>query len=653
MAGGSSWNGVKGMKKLFCVLLVGVLMVSLLCVPAFAVNEASYTYWCPNCKRFIGANDVQTNGFLNACPHCNCALSPREGSIFRGGGAGRLGSSSREYYTERSGGGGSFTPGSGAGRYDSGATSYYSLIDETTQSFQFLNQKFTYNTYVYDTDYNYYTVTIDDSENYYIYDYGTYYIINAPTDIKVDNVTQYEDVTIYYELPDGRNSADLKSPEDVYGTVFVYEVGNYEEVLEDDGTTLGLWHLDGNLLNSGARNDNPLTSIVSTYDEGVFGDAIRLNNTKYSETIASNFALHTLTIPYSSTEPFTLEFWCYLPKDASGIITDFYGSGQCVVPLAYGPVGSQTLAEETHFRVETGRWNALALVYDGSSFSWFCNGVKQSGSFKVSGTFGSGEFVFSDALYAPKFSYKPDGTHERHGVEYVLYDEIRLSKGVLYTSNYTPRTEIFDTNLVMVPPQNPKENDLAIKSNVPVSDYRVGGVRPTYPTEGYVYVYLEENVIKDIQQFQNGNWVSVEGSIYKNGEWVDAKNYDLSGITLEPPDDGEGEGGEGGEGEGGEGGEGSDNPEDSSFWDKVFGTLGDALSTIFKAVATLFASLVEGVATLVTSILSVFTDFSGLAAGFSSFLSEVFPFLPPEITSLLVLAISLSIAMAVIRFLKG
>ncbi len=112
--------------------------------------------------------------------------------------------------------------------------------------------------------------------------------------------------------------------------------------------------------------------------------------------------------------------------------------------------------------------------------------------------------------------------------------------------------------------------------------------------------------------------------------------------------------GSGGE-EGGEnvGGEGSDNPEDSSFWDKVFGTLGDALSTIFKAVATLFASLVEGVATLVTSILSVFTDFSGLAAGFSSFLSEVFPFLPPEITSLLVLAISLSIAMAVIRFLKG
>lgn len=644
MAGGSSWNGVKGMKKLFCVLLVCVVMVGLLCVPAFAVNEASYTYWCPNCKRFIGANDVQTNGFLNACPHCNCALSPREGSIFRGGGAGRLGSSSREYYTERSGGGGSFTPGSGAGRYDSGATSYYSLIDETTQSFQFLNQKFTYNTYVYDTDYNYYTVTIDDSENYYIYDYGTYYIINAPTDVTVEGVTQYEDVTIYYELPDGRNSADLKSPEDVYGTVFVYEVGNYEEVLEDDGTTLGLWHLDGNLLNSAARNDHPLTTVETVYDEGVFGDALKIESVTATD-------YRYLYIPYSETDPFTLEFRIYV----DGLYTNTdgnWGFAKGYVPLPVGYVSNYQTAPAadgvSNYTIPEGRWTTCAIVYDGSSFSFYMNGVKQTGkSFFTNTSIGKGYFVLSQSYELMRHSTT---SHGNAAIERVLYDEIRLSKGVLYTSNYTPRTEIFDTNLVMVPPQNPKENDLAIKSNVPVSDYRVGGVRPTYPTEGYVYVYLEENVIKDIQQFQNGNWVSVEGSIYKNGEWVDAKNYDLSGITLEPPDEGEGEGGEGGEGEGGEG---SDNPEDSSFWDKVFGTLGGALSTIFKAVATLFASLVEGVATLVTSILGVFTDFSGLAAGFSSFLAEVFPFLPPEITSLLVLAISLSIAMAVIRFLKG
>ena len=100
MAGGSSWNGVKGMKKLFCVLLVGVVMVSLLCAPAFAVaiNEDYYTYWCPNCARFIDKDEVNTNGFLIACPYCNCALSPREGSIFRGGGAGRI-ESPKRYYT--------------------------------------------------------------------------------------------------------------------------------------------------------------------------------------------------------------------------------------------------------------------------------------------------------------------------------------------------------------------------------------------------------------------------------------------------------------------------------------------------------------------------------------------------------------------------
>ena len=629
------------MKKFFCVLLVGVVMVSLLCVPAFAVNEASYTYWCPNCKRFIGANDVQTNGFLNACPHCNCALSPREGSIFRGGGAGRI-ESPKRYYTN----------GDSPGTVNGGSTQYYPVMNKGNNTLNFTSyntltsnyvyNSYTYNNYTYNTEYNYYTYNINN-QNYYVTNNYTYVTISYPS----GEDGQYENVNLYYELPDGRNSFDLKA-EDVWGEYFLYNFENYDLVVEDDKTQW-LCHFDGNLDDSSAykRVANYLSGASYVFDESSgFGQAL---------VWPASATKHLLSFPlnrFGTDEDFTVECRFYLTPNTLSTYSWYCSPLICSTNYDYVSLLRPSESNVLHLvcrygddmetaedfepcPVPIGQWFTIALVRRSGVFYVYLNGL-QVKSFPCPVDFDT---------QAMEITRRP----EEYYNSTLLVDEFRISSGALYTDSYVPSSQPFDTNKVLVLPESASENDVFVKSNIPITEYRVGGVRPTYPQEGSVYVYLEDGVVSDVQQYQTNGWYSVDASIYTSSGWQDFKKYDLSGYGNEgelPGSDGE----EGGEGEGGEG---SDNPEDSSFWDKVFGTLGGALSTIFKAVATLFASLVEGVATLVTSILGVFTDFSGLAAGFSSFLAEVFPFLPPEITSLLVLAISLSIAMAVIRFLKG
>ena len=85
-------------------------------------------------------------------------------------------------------------------------------------------------------------------------------------------------------------------------------------------------------------------------------------------------------------------------------------------------------------------------------------------------------------------------------------------------------------------PSNPIENDIVVMSNVPVSDYRIGGVRPTFPVLGYTYIYLEDDVVKNVQQYQGNGWVSVDSFIFRNGEWIELKNFNMKDLEFVEPE---------------------------------------------------------------------------------------------------------------------
>ena len=234
---------------------------------------------------------------------------------------------------------------------------------------------------------------------------------------------------------------------------------------------------------------------------------------------------------------------------------------------------------------------------------------------------------------------------------YCIFDEIRVCRS--FADKVFPQ-QPFDSNMVYVYPASPSENDVVVQSALNVSSYRVGGARPTYPSNGTVFINVDKNVVKNIMQYDGGLWKDVNAAIYKNGEWFNLMNFDLAPITssedeIPPVTDGEDPGGSGS----GSGGSGEVDGSDSSLWDKLFGSIGDVVGAIASGALTILTKIVEGLATLITTLFNAFSDFSGIADGFSGFLSDVFPYIPPEIISLLILGISLSIAMAFIRFLRG
>lgn len=452
-------------------------------------------------------------------------------------------------------------------------------------------------------------------------------------------------VESYYQLPDGRNSYDLE-PEDVWGTYFIYNATNYREVLEDDGITRGLWHMDGNYKDSSAAGVGDLSSSQIDFISDGMGSAARLSSgTSSSISFPSGVDKSS---PYTVEFRFKVTSMGDLPPKKIVRETSYWsqtftytGIHSAYFTRLFSPSGNS-------LDCSVGVWYNVAICYDGSGFRWFLNGKKldlgyTKFDFNLSNTMTiSYDYTCESYMDVPNTTpstkyYTGSETYSDRRVS-VLYDEVRLSNKVLYTENYTPRTQPFDTNKVLVVPDPAGMTDttIAVKSSVPVGALRVGGVRPTFPSNGDVYVVEEKGIVKDVQQFQQDGWYSVQASLYINGEWKLFFGFDISGFGLNKPDSsggGTGPGGSGGSGGSGSGGGGS------GFWDKL-------LQSTFGGILSVLASLLSGLLTLLGAILT-------MLLGIVGYISIFLPFLPGSIVTLIGGGVFIVLALVVIKFIGG
>ena len=73
-------------------------------------------------------------------------------------------------------------------------------------------------------------------------------------------------------------------------------------------------------------------------------------------------------------------------------------------------------------------------------------------------------------------------------------------------------------------------NQLTIKSNIYVTDWKFGGIRPSSPEYGYVYVYTDDlGYIKSVQQFNGIEWLEVQASLfnYHEQKWLSAYDFNI------------------------------------------------------------------------------------------------------------------------------
>lgn len=372
--------------------------------------------------------------------------------------------------------------------------------------------------------------------------------------------------------------------------------------------------------------------------------------------------------------------------------------------------------------IPLGQWVNMAIVNDGRTVKYYMNGVEFTPP---------SNWIISDGnVKSLSFFGSP-------GFTYSFYDELRISKNVFYTENYTPASAPFDLpNVLVLPTVGDSDfGTIAIKSFVDVADYRIGGVRPSYPKQGDVYISLSaDKKVTSCQQYQSGSWVEVDGSIYYANEgfrWYSLDGFDMSVLTVgyadysdfvdkkDDPDVGSDASPDAEatsltvhhykegttervrqdtvyqnlavgssftvnapavngykalvssakvvvekDGEHtfyyatdtdkpGGGGEGDNDPSKPGFFDGLLSSVKSLVNVICGFVGGVVQSLLSGLTGIISTLIDAFKAVLSLGGHFGDFLAAALGFVPREIIDLLIAGIAVTIALAIIRFIRG
>lgn len=620
-----------------------------------------------------------------------------------------------------------------------GTSTYNTVLNTTNKTFYDIrnNFKFTYNTAYYNQTYNSYYIPV----TYNDVDYN-YFITYAPT---YTNITYIQDGcndpaqavsdNYYFELPDGRNSYNLTA-DDVFGIPLAGEVINYDAVPENDNC-VALYHFDGNIKDSSGAGSvaSFLEGSIPVYRESdSYGQCLYLSST-------DNLSI---TLPQELEAPYTIEFRVnygtnrtFTPSAYrySSVYYVYHQGLKTYVPMteyehynasAYATaVAAADKARANNsfkpssvyfssFPLNRETWYNISIVNDGTQIKWYREGVP---------------FTPPDGWNVSNGCISSVSLSGVAGLTYSCYDELRISKGALYSGEYTPHVGPFDVPTVLVTPDISAVPDgtVAVKSAVSVADFRVGGVRPSYPVEGSVYISLDaDKKVTSCQQYQSGTWTECQGSVCKDNNWVELTGYSFAGqvvneddfaevidkkddpaigsnsnpdaevtsftvhyykdgttdklrrdtvyqnvavgssFTFSPPAiknykplvssaeititaDGEhvfyyaADAGSGG----------ADDPSKPGFFDGLLSGVKSLVDVVCGFLGGVVQTVLSGITGIISTLIEAFKAVLSLGGHFGDFLAAALGFVPREIIDLLIAGIAVSIALAIVKFIRG
>lgn len=363
----------------------------------------------------------------------------------------------------------------------------------------------TYNNYYY--EYNYYTYNVSYA---YEYTYVTY----------IGSTVEYEpeEYALYYELPDGRSSADLTADE-IAGMSLDFDVVNYDRQYTDTRTR-ALYHFDGVIKDdsyySGSGSFVWSNGASITYlDSNAFGGCLYLDSAYHDFNININY------IPGVDSN-FTLQWRMYVGGIGS-INWPSYGMVQCNGAYVlffdsdtfYAGTGTGYDANKT-YPISIGSWMDVCVVKSCSTLYTFINGVLAFYT-NTTAPYSSGQIRF----YLPVNLFP-----------YVYIDEFRFVDFAVYSTKFFPSPVPYDTNNVFVLPEIEGLDDMtiAVQHDIPIRGYRVGGVRPTFPATGMTWFPVSDGRVIDCQIYNGSYWESVECRLWTGVRWIPLWAFDI--VTL-------------------------------------------------------------------------------------------------------------------------
>ena len=286
---------------------------------------------------------------------------------------------------------------------------------------------YTANTYQYDitnNTYNYYTWNI------------SYNITNTYVTYIGSNQGFQEEYEYYYELPDGRSSADLTADE-IAGISFQFaDVVNYARSATD--TTLrGLWHFDGDTDDSGYFS----TATEFVWNEGAsitYMDSGNFNGALYLDNISHDFDIRLPSNLGAADWSIQFRYYQASQPDTQTNKENSLSLGSNVL-LTWDEQSFYPFGGFTAVQMPVGSWNELAFVKDSGVIRFYLNGIQVVSK--------SDSTSYNDLL-----SFVLGDTSR----QYSMLDELRVVNFPLVTGGlpYTPTSVPFDTNLVLVLPDS-------------------------------------------------------------------------------------------------------------------------------------------------------------------------------------------------------
>lgn len=281
----------------------------------------------------------------------------------------------------------------------------------------------------------YYVDTIDQSTNI-TYNYSWTYHIDYTSITYIGQTEEYNKYyEFYYELPDGRSSADLTAEELEQLNVSIDVLPYIRST--DDVHVRALYHFDGDTRDSSYWNH--LSSFewtdgasITYMDAGVFEGALYLDEQSHRFVI---------TLPKNiASSDFTLQWRMYQSATPAPVSDTSISVGGQMLLKSDGSHwlnnGGTQIAS-----IPVGAWCEYAIVRSSSGLHFFINGLKV--------------YSWSSALANASYTNQLIFNFGDQQQTYKYFDELRVVTKALYsTAGYTPTAVPHDTNLALVLPDS-------------------------------------------------------------------------------------------------------------------------------------------------------------------------------------------------------
>lgn len=290
------------------------------------------------------------------------------------------------------------------------------------------------NSVIYDESTKTYYVDSRDYSTTYNQSFSFYqYHINYTSVTYIGQTEEYNKYyEVYYELPDGRDSADLTDEDLERLSLSFKDVVNYARSTDNVNQRV-LYHFDGDVEDSSywsycTKFDWTAGASLTYMDEGVFNGSLYLDETEHDFTISlpGNDAAGDYTLQFRYYQSYTAapqtDSYLYIGDEA---VMSFNGA-------SYFDMNGAAITATS-----IGAWNEVCIIRSANVLYYYINGVFYKS-------------VADNAYHKPTIRFHFGADQQT----YKKLDELRFTKAVVYTpgEDYTVSSVPFDSNLALILP---------------------------------------------------------------------------------------------------------------------------------------------------------------------------------------------------------